>query len=76
MIYLLFLEGMKNLSLKLDDALFDEVERLLKQVKKSRNRYINDAVLQLVRAKPSAGRTVAAGIAPECRRLDARFGGI
>lgn len=35
---------MKNLSLKLDDAVFDEAERLLKQVKKSRNRYINDAV--------------------------------
>jgi len=35
---------MKTLSLKLDDNIFDETEVLLTKVKKSRNRYINEAV--------------------------------
>ncbi len=35
---------MKTLSLKLDDKIFDETEALLTKVKKSRNRYINEAV--------------------------------
>jgi hypothetical protein len=35
---------MKTLSLKLDDSIFDETELLLAKVKKSRNRYINEAV--------------------------------
>lgn len=35
---------MKTLSLKLDDNIFDETEDLLPKVKKSRNRYINEAV--------------------------------
>ena len=35
---------MKTLSLKLDDSIFDETEDLLTKVKKSRNRYINEAV--------------------------------
>lgn len=35
---------MKTLSLKLDDNIFNETEDLLAKVKKSRNRYINEAV--------------------------------
>jgi hypothetical protein len=35
---------MKTLSLKLDDNIFNETEVVLTKVKKSRNRYINDAV--------------------------------
>jgi predicted transcriptional regulator len=35
---------MKALSLKLDDSIFDETEDLLTKLKKSRNRYINEAV--------------------------------
>lgn len=35
---------MKNLSLKMDDKIFDETERILTKVRKNRNRYINDAV--------------------------------
>ena len=35
---------MKTLSLKLDDNIFDETENLLTKLKKSRNRYINEAV--------------------------------
>lgn len=35
---------MKTLSLKLDDNIFNETEDLLTKVKKSRNRYINEAV--------------------------------
>lgn len=35
---------MKNLSLKMDDKVFQETEKLLTKVKKNRNRYINDAV--------------------------------
>jgi len=35
---------MKTLSLKLDDNIFNETEVVLAKVKKSRNRYINEAV--------------------------------
>lgn len=35
---------MKTLSLKLDDNIFKETEALLARGKKSRNRYINEAV--------------------------------
>jgi hypothetical protein len=35
---------MKNLSLKLDDTIFEETEKILTKVGKNRNRYINDAV--------------------------------
>lgn len=35
---------MKTISPKLDDNIFDETEDILIKVKKSRNRYINEAV--------------------------------
>jgi hypothetical protein len=35
---------MKTLSLKLDETVFNETEQVLHHVKKSRNRYINDAL--------------------------------
>ena len=35
---------MKTLSLKLEDNIFHETEDILSKVKKSRNRYINEAV--------------------------------
>lgn len=35
---------MKTLSLKLDDAVFRETEQVVHHIKKSRNRYINDAL--------------------------------
>jgi hypothetical protein len=35
---------MKTLSLKLDDNIFNDTEDVLNKVKKSRNRYINEAV--------------------------------
>lgn len=35
---------MKTLSLKLEDNIFQETEVVLSKVKKSRNRYINEAV--------------------------------
>ena len=35
---------MKTISLKLDDNIFNETEIVLVKVKKSRNRYINEAV--------------------------------
>jgi hypothetical protein len=35
---------MKNLSLKMDDSIYQETERILKDVRKNRNRYINEAV--------------------------------
>ena len=36
---------MKTLSLKLDDSIFKETEQVLSQIKKPRNRYINEALL-------------------------------
>lgn len=35
---------MKTVSLKIDDSIFEETERLLSQNKKPRNRYINEAI--------------------------------
>ncbi len=35
---------MKNISVKLDDSLFSETEEILLKVRKTRNRYINEAV--------------------------------
>jgi hypothetical protein len=35
---------MKNLSLKLEDEIFHETSRIVTKVKKSRNRYINEAI--------------------------------
>lgn len=35
---------MKTLSLKLDDSIFQETEKLLNEIKQPRNRYINDAL--------------------------------
>lgn len=35
---------MKNVSLKIDDSIFGETEKILSRIKKSRNRYINEAL--------------------------------
>jgi hypothetical protein len=35
---------MKTLSLKLDDIVYEETEKLLEKIKKPRNRYINEAL--------------------------------
>lgn len=35
---------MKTVSLKIDDAIFGETEKILSEVKKPRNRYINEAI--------------------------------
>lgn len=35
---------MKNISLKLDDSIFGETEKILVRLKKPRNRYINEAL--------------------------------
>ncbi len=35
---------MKTLSLKLDDSIFQETEKLVKEFNKPRNRYINEAL--------------------------------
>ena len=35
---------MKTVSLKIDDAIFRETEKILSSVKKPRNRYINEAI--------------------------------
>jgi hypothetical protein len=35
---------MKNLSLKMDNAVFEETERITVQINKNRNQYINEAV--------------------------------
>lgn len=35
---------MKNLSLKLEDDIFMETEKILTKVNKNRNRYINEAI--------------------------------
>lgn len=35
---------MKNLSLKMDESVFYETERITAKINKNRNRYINDAV--------------------------------
>ncbi|MCF8336376.1 MAG: ribbon-helix-helix domain-containing protein [Bacteroidales bacterium] len=35
---------MKTVSLKIDDSIFGETERILARIKKPRNRYINEAI--------------------------------
>ena len=35
---------MKNVSLKIDDSIFEETEKILSRIKKPRNRYINEAL--------------------------------
>jgi len=35
---------MKNLSLKMDDVIYNETEKITAQISKNRNRYINEAV--------------------------------
>jgi hypothetical protein len=35
---------MKNLSLKMDDVIFNETEKITSRISKNRNRYINEAV--------------------------------
>ena len=35
---------MKNISLKIDDSIFSDTEKILSKLKKSRNRYINEAI--------------------------------
>jgi len=35
---------MKNLSLKMDDTVFNETEEIISKMDKNRNRYINEAV--------------------------------
>ncbi|WP_396172221.1 hypothetical protein [Flavobacterium sp.] len=35
---------MKTISLKIDDAIFDDTENILENIKKPRNRYINEAI--------------------------------
>lgn len=35
---------MKTISLKIDDSIFGETERILVRIKKPRNRYINEAL--------------------------------
>ena len=35
---------MKTVSLKIDDIIFNETEKVLAKIKKPRNRYINDAL--------------------------------
>ncbi|MBN2891885.1 MAG: hypothetical protein JXL97_08465 [Bacteroidales bacterium] len=35
---------MKIVSLKIDDSIFGETEKILSEIKKPRNRYINDAI--------------------------------
>jgi len=35
---------MKNISLKIDESVFNETEKILSRIKKPRNRYINEAI--------------------------------
>ena len=35
---------MKTISLKIDDSVFGETEKILDRIKKPRNRYINEAI--------------------------------
>ena len=35
---------MKTVSLKIDDSIFGETEKILTKIKRPRNRYINDAI--------------------------------
>jgi len=35
---------MKNISLRVDDEIFEDTEKMISQLKKARNRYINEAL--------------------------------
>ncbi|MDZ7737921.1 MAG: hypothetical protein U5K32_02400 [Bacteroidales bacterium] len=35
---------MKSISLKIDDSIFQETEKILARIRKPRNRYINEAI--------------------------------
>lgn len=35
---------MKTVSLKIDDSIFEETEKILEKIKKPRNQYINEAI--------------------------------
>lgn len=35
---------MKNISLRVDDEIFEDTEKMILQLKKARNRYINEAL--------------------------------
>lgn len=37
-------KAMKTVSLKIDDSIFGETEKILSRIKKPRNRYINEAL--------------------------------
>jgi len=39
-----YLQGMKNLSLKMDDDIFREMEKNITRLRKNRNRYIKEEV--------------------------------
>ncbi len=43
-IYKRKLSVMKTVSLKIDDSVFGETEKILSRIKKPRNRYINEAI--------------------------------
>ncbi len=38
------IKNMKTVSLKIDDSIFGETEKILSKIKKPRNRYINEAI--------------------------------
>ena len=38
------MDDMKTVSLKIDDSIFGETEKILSRIKKPRNRYINEAI--------------------------------
>ncbi len=38
------IRNMKTVSLKIDDSIFGETEKILARIKKPRNRYINEAI--------------------------------
>lgn len=44
MVYTIKTEEMKTLSLKLDNSIFEETEKLIEKMQKTRNRYINEAL--------------------------------
>jgi hypothetical protein len=41
---ILLIHIMKTVSLKIDDSIFGETEKILSRLRKSRNRYINEAI--------------------------------
>lgn len=66
-------QGMKNLSLKLEENIFDETELILSEINKKRNKYINEAVAfynklykrKLMRSNLAAESKVAYGSSME-----------